>query len=308
MRTSIRKTVGLAALLLAALAASARAQESGKRDRDTGGSDHDTRMLINHGLDMLIDGGNMQLTAREVVSRAAAETGRAPAQPGATSIQQLQEEARQDMESGNRMIADARNALRDRNSDDARLCEAAERFSTTLRTLASQNLASPVPAQPARVANPNQPQINPARPALAPVANGLSSADVASIALIDEAVKEAIDACNLKHFTSTSGSGSSGSEKLQEHARKMATHSEQCLQRMEASLSPRSNPNEIPRANPPRTGRAPAAQPGADPTAQPQQPATVQTLAHQARELVQLITEGKGSNEQPSDRNEKTRK
>lgn len=307
------RNLGLAAVFVTVLAVSSQAQESGKRDRNTGGNggDHEAWMLVNHGLEMLIDGSNMQLTAREIVSRAAAETGRAPGRQGASSIQQLQEEARQAMEDGNRMVENARNALHDRgrSSHEARICEAAEQFSMTLRTLASQNLTSPAQGQPARAANPNanQPGINPGQPAQAAAGNALSTADVASIALITEAVKEAIDACNLNHFTRHSGNGSSAAEQLQEHAGKMAKHSEQCLQRIESSLGPRTNPSNVPQTNPPRTGRDPAARQGNVPGGQPQT-ASVQTLAHQARELVQLIEEGKGSKNEAREHNDHSRK
>lgn len=305
-----------------ALAQDAGARQKGGRDRDEASGGQETATLINHALGMAIDGSQLQLMARETVSRAASETGKRPGEQGAEAVQRLQEEARQAMQDGARLLQEAREAADRGDAPSRRLLSAADRYVTTLNALVGQPLA-PTGREGAegdrergpadRVRDRDQgdrgrgdPEINRDRdqgkgdraaarkdrdrdqgdrpragtekardrgqddPGLGDRRRGdpgtLNAADIATLTVVNHAVKEAIEASHLREI----GQGAAA-DRLREHARTMTEHGEQMVQRIAGQANPGADVGQ--------TG------------GESQAPTSVHLLAQQAREVVAAIRE-----------------
>jgi len=232
----------------------ARQKDDSKRDEKS--SDESTyKAMAAHALKMAIAGSSLQLGARRM--------GTQPVQPGQvqpnqTRTQELLTEARTNFETANKLFTDVRNKVV--NEKDSSRCKrfynAAVRYVQTLTALSSE-----------------QPVATATNPRGAPVAP-LTTEDLASIRLINHSICEAMDACALKDFLRKHESGSSsGADTLRDHAKQMNASSERWINRLV---------QEIPATT---TGARPAQPTGAN------APPTVQSLAREAQQIIQLIQE-----------------
>jgi hypothetical protein len=106
----------------------------------------------------------------------------------------------------------------------------------------------------------------------------LSTADLATVTLINYSVKESLTAFELSQALRGAGAGDDATRSLREHARSMAANSRESVEQILASLKERAN------AGTPTTGsdaKASASWSGTQ----------VQGLAQQAREVVRMLEE-----------------
>jgi hypothetical protein len=101
---------------------------------------------------------------------------------------------------------------------------------------------------------------------------GDQGGDMASVALINHALHEVLDAHHLRHATSSAGMDSTAGRMLLEHARQMDHEGRRVLETFASA----------------RNADAGAAKPGQD-QGGAARPASVRTLVHQAREIVRAL-------------------
>jgi hypothetical protein len=279
-----RMLPAVAAIAIGLVAADIRAVRAKDDDRKEQSSSAPTsqRVMISHALAMAIEGSSLQLAARQT---SAAQPGQ-PQQPGQVQpalgaqtqarIQELQNDGRANFDSASKLFNDVREQVASDKSDAScrRFYDAAARYTQTLSSLLSQ--------QPSRI-DPQQ------RTAGAPAATQgwITNDDIATIRLTNHAVMESLASCALQKYLEKEADKSSASETLRDHAKEMAAHSVRCIQKLAQE-------------NRAATGNVPAQAAAANDVA------SVQALARQAQELVQLIQDE--SKDQRQHSNESDRK
>jgi hypothetical protein len=305
--------VGVGLATLAGLSA-ARSQETKTRARAEGGGQEGkatradartTQLLIAHALDMAIEGSQLQLTIREAgapggqpgaVPRPGAAGQPAAAGAGAMgqgNLVQLQQQARrtfQDsyelMKSGNRMLRDGGEG----QAPASRLYAASNLYANSLYAFARETFGWEVGWQPTGGGNderarPGQDQVRPGG-----AGTRISTADLATVTLINHGVKESLAAFELHHALRDKGDDDAAAQQLRQHARSMATKSRQTIDQVVASLRERGGNAEGAAGaagRPAGVGAPPAAAGGQAGWSG----SNMQALAQQAREVVRVLDE-----------------
>ena len=271
-----------------------------------------TQLMIAHALDMAIAGSELQLTIRQagglaavsketrvgipgVVDVAVTRTGAVGDDPGRGTGQgglvQLQQQARRSfrnsyelMKTSNRLLR-AGTETRDDRATSSRFYAAANLYANTLYTIARETFGWQAGWEP----NDRSPADQGGESTVHPGATGarLSTADLATVTLINYSVKESLNAFELNQSLRNLGAGDAAAQSLREHARAMAADSRQSVEQILASLKERTEAG------------TPAA--GADANAPGNRTAgeghaswsgtQVQGLAQQAREVVRMLEE-----------------
>lgn len=279
-RRHFRPVAGLAGLFALALAAPALAQQTTNPRDNTpparafpalpgarnANADHGVKMMVHHALDMAIGGSGLQLTARELAANDAARADKKGSEVS-ERVRDLQRDARHNFEGANKMLADAYNMVRDREERAVprRYYDAAARYTKTLYGLIGEPMAKSEDFGGGTDKDKNKGNDK-----------ALTAADIAEIALINHAVCEALDACMLRHATAHEAD-STATERLREHAKQMASHSQRCVEKaVEHS--------------------------GAKDTKDQRETPTVSLLARHARDLVQILEDDRADNAQAGQR------
>ncbi len=211
---------------------------------------HDIPLMIERALHLAIEGSALELAARQFVVN---DAGQLEKKKDAVSLaRELQGSARRKVEEARKMVSDAEGMIRQRSEhrSSKRLCDATTRYIQTLNQLSGETLAKTT-----------QHESRPEKRSSTAAGSALSDEDIVSITLINDAVREAINACFLRKMISPADQGSTASEQLRRHARQMAAQSQRRLENLE----------------------------GASPTPGDKNRASVALLARQARDIVNLL-------------------
>ncbi|MDR3637016.1 MAG: hypothetical protein P4L84_24645 [Isosphaeraceae bacterium] len=252
-RRHLRRAAGLAGLLVLTFAGGTVAQNTNTAQGNAGRDAHGARMLVHHALDMAIEGSTLQLTSRELVANDAAGADRKGSDVS-ERVRDLQRDARQNFEGTNKMLADAYAIVRDdqANAMSRRYYDAAARYTKTLYGVIGEPLAKSEDFGAGTDKDKGK---------------ALTAADVATVILVNHAVKEAIDAYHLRKMTAHAADGTA-TERLREHAKQMAAHSQRCIDKLSGSAGAKDR-DDVP---------------------------SVARLARQARDLVQMVEDDRDDN------------
>lgn len=301
-------------------------------DAATGSSaGQSTELLIAHALQMAIEGSELQLTIRQAggpvvagtsdsgVSRTSGPGGSDPAMTGMGQggLVQLQQQARRSfqasyelMKTGNQLLRSGTEA-RDERASASRLYAASNLYSSTLYSFARQTFGWQAGWEPTDRSHPDRGQAGDAAAGERPVTPGqgrergvahagaggikLPTADLATVTLINHAVKESLDSFEINQSLLGTSAVDAGVQRLREHARTMATESRRSIEQILVSLRERG-----------ATGAPGVTSEGAGAVSRPVHPANeatgsggqegwsgtqVQVLAQQAREVIRVLDE-----------------
>jgi hypothetical protein len=313
MRQHLR-FAGAAGLLIATSAglSAARGQEpvraAGTEAATASSAGQGTQLMIAHALDMAIAGSELQLTIRQAGGQAAAgkETHveipgvvdvavtrtRAPGDDpgkgtGHGGLVQLQQQARRSfrnsyelMKASNRLLR-AGAETRDDRATSSRFYAAANLYANTLYAIARETFGWQAGWEP----NDRSPADQGGESSVHPGASGarLSTADLATVTLINYSVKESLNAFELSQALRNASAGDGATRALREHARAMAADSRQSVEQILASLKEKA---EAAGSDANAPGNRAAAEGHASWSG-----TQVQGLAQQAREVVRMLEE-----------------
>jgi hypothetical protein len=256
---------GLAGLLALALPSLLWAQEQETRARAAAGAggspaEQDNQLLISHAIGTAINGSNLQLAAQQAAAQGRRQEGQdqgtaqqrqqqqeqqqqqqAQQQRRQQVVQLIQQQARQQFESSDRLLRTAKDNLgpEDRDNWSRRLYTVADQYTNTLRALAGVDSAragrSDIQGgQGARERARGEQGEGPSSAREEISGGGLGRLEVASVALINNAVHDALEAFELRRATQEARGARSQSaqvQQLREHARQMPSNSKEVLQR-----------------------------------------------------------------------------
>lgn len=245
----LHRATGLAGLLILTLAGPTLAQNTNAAQGNAGRETHGARMLVHHALGMAVEGSALQLAARELCANDAAGVDKKGSE-SSERVRDLQRDARQSFEGTNKLLADAYAIVRDdqANSMTRRYYDAAARYTKTLYGVIGEPLANPENFGADRDKNKEQ-------------GKALTAADIATVTLINHAVKNAIDAAHLRRMTAHAAD-STANERLRDHAKQMAARSQRCVEKLAGNAEGAKDRDDAP---------------------------SVALLARQARDLVQIV-------------------
>jgi hypothetical protein len=250
---------GLAGLLALALPGLLWAQEQETRARAAAGAggspaEQDNQLLISHAIGTAINGSNLQLAAQQAAAQGRRQEGQdqgtaqqrqqqqqAQQQRRQQVVQLIQQQARQQFESSDRLLRTAKDNLgpEDRDNWSRRLYTVADQYTNTLRALAGGDATragrSDIQGgQGARERARGEQGEGPSSAREEISGGGLGRLEVASVALINNAVHDALEAFELRRATQEARGARSQSapvQQLREHARQMPSNSKEVLQR-----------------------------------------------------------------------------
>lgn len=305
---------GLAGLLALALPGLLWAQEQETRARAAAGAggspaEQDNQLLISHAIGTAITGSNLQLAAQQAAAQGRRQEGqdqgtaqqRQPQQQEQQQQQQqaqqqrrqqvvqlIQQQARQQFESSDRLLRTAKDNLgpEDRDNWSRRLYTVADQYTNTLRALAGGDSTragrSDIQGgQGARERARGEQGEGPSSAREEISAGGLGRLEVASVALINTAVHDALEAFELRRATQEARGARSQSapvQQLREHARQMPSNSKEVLQRFLTTYQGADDAAEQQREA--RGGQRGEQRPGR---------ASVRELAQQAQQVVETF-------------------
>lgn len=270
-----RTTLLGAAGTLVALAGTLVAQQPGQK----GGPEHrgsETRMMVGHGLLMVIDGSGLRGAAEELSQGQPnpgqpqpAKEGQKEAQKGAQEsnpARLLMMHARREIQEGQRLMREAE-AEAAHDASCQRLFNAAGRYAETLCVCCGESCEKDSSAEQGKTG------ANQARASL-------NAQDKAAVCLINHAVKSAVIGTAMSRGLQHMGGQSEAHQQLQKHAQEMATEGRDLLDRFISS-----------KQQPAGTAGGPQAQKGSP----------VMMLAVQGREVIEAwnATSNQGQNEGP---------
>jgi hypothetical protein len=296
--------MGSLGLLIATSAglATARGQDSPRPAGAEVGAGQSTELLITHALDMALEGSELQLTIRQaggpvVVSKTDDGVARTNALDGPagtagtkkSGLIQLQHQVRRSfqesyelMKAGNRLLRGGAEAREERASA-SRLYAAANLYANTLYSLGRQTFGWQAGWDPADRSTPDRAGQDQEPGTTHEGGPKLTTADLASITLINHSVKESLSAFEIKRSLHHRVAGDAAAKLLRDHAHAMAKESRQSVEQLLASLHERAAAG-TPEPKPGKDAAAPAGQEGWSGT-------HVQALAQQAREVIRVLDE-----------------
>jgi len=296
--------VGSLGLMIATSAGLSTAQGQ-DNPRAAGAAGHSTELLITHALDMALEGSELQLTIRQAggpvlagktdggVARTSETDGPGAAKAGGKhgGMVQLQHQVRRSfqesyelMKASNRLLrggAEARE--REERAPASRLYAAANLYANTLYSLGRQTFGWQAGWDPADRSTPDRTGEDKEPGTTHEVGPKLTTADLASITLINHSVKESVSAFELKRSLHHRMAGDAASKLLHDHADAMAKESKKSVEQILASLHERAAAG-TPEPKPDNEAAAPGAHEGWSGT-------QVQALAQQAREVIRVLDE-----------------
>jgi len=256
----------------------------------TAGHHHDQVMLISHGLAMAIEGSTLQALSMQSGGNAQAGGNAAgnQGQAGRSSGQQLQQHARSAFEASDRLLRQAGQGGNDRAGDRQqaqgndnqgnrspvmRFQAAANEYASVLRRLGDRN-------EGGNNAGGNNANAN----------AGASGADMRTVAVLNHAVKEALDAHKMRHMTRMMGNtDNQAMQMLQQHAQEMDRESRQAIGQFASNRGAGDAANDRGGAGAGTGGQAPR-------TANPTDGDTKAPTADQRREEQELREKGATTN------------
>jgi hypothetical protein len=254
-RCLVGRAFGLAALCVGGTAIPASAQNPSPAAAR--GDSQGPAVLVHHALDMAVAGSALQLTARGLASNDAARADRTGSEL-AERVGDLQADARRNFEGTNTMLAAAHALIQAGQGQGQspaaaarRYYDVAARYTRTLYTVIGEPLAGSADFGAGTDEGKGK---------------ALTATDIATVTLINQAVKEAIDASHLRTMTAHGGEGTAN-DRLREHSSAMSAHCRRCVEKL--------------------AGQGDA---GSDDTP------TVGLLARQARGLLQILDDDQGKN------------
>jgi hypothetical protein len=257
---------------------------------------HSTELMIAHALDMALDGSELQLVISQAggpvtgartdagVTRTggAGGAGTGATEPGRGGLIQLQHRARRSFQESYEMMKASNRLLRAAGEERAeraaasRLYAASNLYVNTLYTLGRQTFGWQAGWEPT-----DRSEEGGAGQAATARGPKLSTGDIATITLINHAVKESLGAFELSQSLHDQAAGDRAGQQLREHALLMAAESRQSIERILASLNESRGTTETT----PSGGAAGAvAKEGWSGT-------QVHALAQQAREVIRVFDE-----------------